>query len=115
MKTTHLVIVPVEVTRESTAGLAALGLGSFNVADEETVEILLTARVSLVKGTRDELEIEWVGESATRFDDLMDNEQEGATEQAEALWWDAMRDEPSELEERIDHELMRWKEERYAS
>jgi hypothetical protein len=113
MKTTHLIPVYVEVERETTIGLAAPSLGSFSAVGDELVEIELTAKVSLVSGTRDELEVEWVGDSEKRFDDLTDAEQEGAVERAETGWWDAMENEPSDEEVRADYELQRWKEERH--
>lgn len=115
MITSHLIPVFVEVERAATIGLAAPGLGSFSAVGDELVELELTAKVSLVKGTRDELEVEWVGESAARFDDLTDAEQEGCVEQAEEKWWIAMESEPTDAEVRADYELTEWKERRYEA
>jgi len=98
MITSHIIPVNIELERETLYG--------------ETVDLERTysARVSLVRGTRDELEVEWLSDVG----DLDDMEEKGATEKAEELWWDLMRDldQDSEADQAADAHLARGKAER---
>lgn len=109
MKTSHVVTVHVELARPTTPELVALP-NSFTLDGRTYNERPLEARVSLVNGTRDELEVEWIDES--QIAGMTDAEIEVASERAESLWRDAMKDEPSELDDAIDHQLDLYKERR---
>lgn len=100
MKTSHLVTVHVELALPN----------SFTLDGMTYNERPLEARVSLVNGTRDELEVEWIDEA--RLQGMTDAEIKVANDRAESLWWDAMKDEPSEAEEQADHGLALYKERR---
>jgi len=98
MITSHIIPVNVELERDTPSG--------------ETVDVERTysARVSLVKGTRDELEVEWLSDVG----DLDDMELVGAAEWAEELWRDLMRelDQDTEADQAADAHLARCKSER---
>lgn len=68
-------------------------------------ELTLTATVSLIPGTRDELEVEWTesDESDLFVSDFIDRTTEKALEQrAREAWYDVMQrlDQPTEEDER---------------
>lgn len=98
MKTTHIVTAHLTLERETrTGGLVDL-------------ERTYRASVSLVRGTRDDLEVVWLSDMG-ELDDL---ELEGAVEQAEQAWMNAMRGLDSENDEAADAHMARCKEEREA-
>lgn len=107
MKTSHLVTVYIEIERPTTPELVALP-NSFTLDGMTYNERALSAKVSLVNGTRGELEVEWPNES--QLDGMTDAEIKTASDRAESLWWDAMRDEPSEAEEQAERGLQIYKE-----
>lgn len=109
MKTSHVVTVHIELARPTTPELVALP-NSFTLDGLTYNERPLEARVSLVTGTRDELEVEWINES--QLDGMTDAEIKVASHRGESLWWDGMKDEPSELDDAIDHQLALYKERR---
>ena len=98
MITSHVIAVTIELERDTLYG--------------ETVDVERTysARVSLVKGTRDELEVEWLSDVG----DLDGMELVGAAEWAEELWRDLMRelDQDTEADQAADAHLARGKAER---
>lgn len=84
------------------------------LTDESEVE--LRATVSLVAGTRDELEVEWTAETQPIIDGF-DRAAEKAYEQmARESWHDAMEelDQDTEADEATDDQLARYKESREA-
>ena len=98
MITSHVIAVTIELERDTLYG--------------ETVDVERTysARVSLVRGTRDELEVEWLDDVG----DLDDMELVGAAEWAEELWRELMRelDQDTEADQAADAHLARGKAER---
>jgi len=98
MITSHIIPVNIELERETPGGA---------IFD---VERTYSAKVSLVKGTRDELEVEWLSDVG----DLDDLELVGAVEKAVGLWWDLMRalDQDSEADQAADAHMARGKAER---
>lgn len=107
MKTSHFVTVHIELARPTTPELVALP-NSFTLDGMTYNERPLEARVSLVNGTRDELEVEWTNES--QLDGMTEAEITTASDSAEQLWWEAMKDEPSEAEEQAERGLQIYKE-----
>lgn len=95
MITSHIIPVTIELERETPSG-AIFG-----------VERTYSAKVSLVRGTRDELDVEWLSD----IGDLDDLEEKGAAEKAEELWWDLMRelDQDTEADQAADAHMARCK------
>ena len=102
------VSVTVELERDASFGMSPAGLGGFMCEGHCYVERTYEARVSLVPGTREETEVEWLSD----IGELDDLEAIGAGEKAEELFWDWLREQPSELDDAIDHQLSLYKERR---
>jgi hypothetical protein len=77
-------------------------------------ETELMARVSLVKGTRDELEIEWLADSLEFVEELGPQGEQCFEQLAREAWHDRMAslDQDTEADEAADHQLALYKEHR---
>lgn len=70
--------------------------------NDDSREIELTATVSLVSGTRDELEVEWTADSQPHIDSFDRAAAKALEQRARECWWDVMAklDQPTEEDER---------------